>query len=346
MSLSPQSISPLLAAFALSLAAAEPALGQACAEPPSSPRVVNVTDKGAKGDGRTNDTDAIQAAIDEIAGSGGTVLVPDGTYMVTVTENGRLKLKSDMTLRLTERAALKAIPNREKKYSVLLIEDASNVTIVGGSLLGERAEHKGKVGEWGMGIFVGRGTKHITINGVTARDMWGDGFYVQGAKDVNFCGVVADHNRRQGLSIVDADGVLVSNSVFKNTRGTRPSAGIDLEPDGPEHKVVDVRIEDSKFLDNAGAGIQIAGKKGLVSKVSVVGNLFKNNRPLLVENAPKVRSDQFCDNRQVGYQSEASGGLNAFADPVEVVALQSDCSEGRDIRFEVNRDTKKRNRPR
>ncbi|NJN00443.1 MAG: right-handed parallel beta-helix repeat-containing protein, partial [Aquincola sp.] len=60
--------------------------------------------------------------------------------------------------------------------------------------------------------------------------MWGDGFYVEGAKDTKFCGVTADNNRRQGLSIVEANGVLVTDSVFKNTRGTRPSAGIDLEP--------------------------------------------------------------------------------------------------------------------
>jgi len=60
-------------------ASAQDAALQTCATAPKSPLVVNVKDKGAKGDGHTDDTAAIQAAIDEVAGTGGTVLVPKGT---------------------------------------------------------------------------------------------------------------------------------------------------------------------------------------------------------------------------------------------------------------------------
>ena len=42
---------------------------------------INVTDFGAKGDGTTDDTDAIQAAIDS-AENGGVIEIPRGTYMV------------------------------------------------------------------------------------------------------------------------------------------------------------------------------------------------------------------------------------------------------------------------
>jgi hypothetical protein len=118
----------------------------------------------------------------------------------------------------------------------------------------------------GQGIRIDGGAEHITISGVTAKEMWGDGFYVDGATNVKFCSVTADDNRRQGLSIIEADVLVVTNSVFKNTQGTRPSAGIDLEPNKPVDKrvqeITNVRIQNSKFLDNAGGGIQIAGKKG------------------------------------------------------------------------------------
>jgi hypothetical protein len=323
--------------------AAEDAASQACIVAPKSPLVVSVRDKGAKGDGRTDDTESIQAAIDEVGGTGGTVLVPGGTYMVdAVKKKKRLALKSDMTLRLAKDAILKAFPNDSRKYAVLSISDVSDVTVVGGTLEGDRAEHKGKAGEAGMGIRIDNGAKRVTISGVTSRKMWGDGFYVEGAKDTKFCGVTADNNRRQGLSIVEADGVLVTDSVFKNTRGTRPSAGIDLEPDEASQKIVNVRIQNSKFIDNAGPGIEIAGKRGAVAKVELARNMFRGNRPILVENAPAVLASAICDNRQVSSQTARAEGPYAFADAVDVVVHQNDCGEGSDMRFEVNRNTRKK----
>lgn len=56
--------------------------------------VVNVFDKGATGDGVTDDTAAIQAAIDEVATNGGTVFFPVGIYRVS-----QLILKSYVTLK-------------------------------------------------------------------------------------------------------------------------------------------------------------------------------------------------------------------------------------------------------
>lgn len=310
---------------------------------PRSPLVVNVREKGAKGDGRTDDTDAIQAAIDEVGGTGGMVLVPQGTYMVdAVKKKRRLTLRSDMTLKLAKDAVLKAIANDSRKYAVLSISNVSDVTVAGGTLEGDRTEHKGKAGEAGMGIRIDNDAKRVTISGVTARKMWGDGFYVEGAKDIKFCSVIADNNRRQGLSIVEANGVLVTDSVFRNTRGTRPSAGIDLEPDHAEQKIVNVRIQNSKFIDNAGPGIEIAGKRGAVAKVELARNMFRGNRPILVENAPAVLASAICDNRQVSSQTARAEGPYAFADAIDVVVHQNDCEEGSDMRFEVNRNTRKK----
>jgi polygalacturonase len=56
-------------------AGAENAAPQACVTAPKSSLVVNVKDKGAKRDGHTDDTAAIQAAIDEVGGTEGAVLV-------------------------------------------------------------------------------------------------------------------------------------------------------------------------------------------------------------------------------------------------------------------------------
>ncbi len=348
MRLRPSALAVFAAASVLAAApprvasTAPPAL--ACDVAPKSPLVVNVKDKGAKGDGKTDDTASIQAAIDEVAGTGGTVLVPDGVYMIDATTRPRLSLKDDMTLKLADGATLKAIPNKEDKYSILRINGVSNVVVIGGTFEGDRDEHKGKGwGNWGMGISI-NDAQHVTISGVTAKKMWGDGFYVGSASDVALCDVTADNNRRQGLSVVEVDGLLVRNSVFKNTRGARPGAGIAFEPDHRDQTITDVKIENSKFIDNAGSGIMIAGKKGTVEKIELTRNLFKGNRPMLVEDAPGVLASAICNNRQITPEAAPSGGLDAYADAIAVMVHQNDCEEGEDMRFEVSRQKHKKSK--
>lgn len=331
-----------MTSMAVGLGVVESALADRCVIKPTSSLVVNVQTKGAKGDGKTNDTEAIQKAIDEVGGTGGTVYVPKGTYMVRATGKKTLRLRSKMTLKLADGATLKVIPNSAKRYNTLNITKVSDVTVTGGTLYGDRKVHKGKGGEWGMGIRIATKVKRVTIVGVKAMNMWGDGFYVNGASDVAFCSVEAINNRRQGLSIISGKRILVTQSVFRDTQGTRPSMGIDLEPDKPEQKIVDVNIEKSKFINNAGGGIMIAGKKGRVARVRIRDNVFEGNRPILVENAPAVQSSSICDNRSISKETAPSQGFNTYAEPVNMVAFQMNCKNGSDLRFEKNRMTKKK----
>ena len=317
----------LLLSFDLSRAAATP---DTCPPPPPSTITINAKDKGAKGDGKTDDTAAIQAAIDTAAATkNSTILVPPGTYMVNADHKKSLRLKSDMILRLAPGATIKAIPNSHTHYAVLFIRDASNVWVTGGTFYGERDSHKGKEGQWGHGIFIGGGnqhTDHVTLIGVMAKKMWGDGFYVEKAKNVRFCSVVADANRRQGLSIADADGVLVLRSVFKNTRGTKPMAGIDLEPWKNAQAIRNIRILDSKFINNAGGGIIASAHTAQVANVEMRGNVFEGNMPIRLINA-QGNAAAVCGNRQLTKGNDLSGGLNAFADPAKTVSIQEACGD-------------------
>lgn len=334
----------LILFVATDLGAADGALADRCAVKPTSSLVVDVKTRGAKGDGKTNDTKAIQKAIDEVGGTGGTVYVPKGTYMVRGTGKGALRLRSKMTLKLADGAMLRIIPNGAERYNTLKIVRVSDVAVVGGTLHGDRKEHKDKKGEWGMGIRIGPDAKRVTIFGVTAQNMWGDGFYVNGAVDTAFCSVAAINNRRQGMSIIEANGLLVTDSVFRDTHGTDPATGVDLEPNKPEDKITNVRIERSKFIRNEGGGIMIAGKKARIANVEITHNVFEANRPILVENAPAVRSSSICNNRSISQVTAPSQGFNAYAEPIDMVAFQMNCKEGSDLRFEKNRMTKKKNK--
>ena len=84
------SVAALLALGTPFAAYPEPSSAERCTPRVASANVVNVKDKGALGNGRSNDTAALQAAIDAVAGSGGTVFVPDGVYLIDAVTAPRL----------------------------------------------------------------------------------------------------------------------------------------------------------------------------------------------------------------------------------------------------------------
>ena len=112
------------------------------ARPPGTP--YSVVDFGAKGDGTTLNTIAIQAAIDACAeNGGGTVSIPAGSYL-----SGTIELKSHIVLRLEPGAVLRGSedlrdyrPNGFKHNemvettSLIYAIDRSDIRITGGGLI-------------------------------------------------------------------------------------------------------------------------------------------------------------------------------------------------------------------
>jgi polygalacturonase len=143
-------------AAGVAIGARSPSPGPAGLDQPATPndasrgaRTYNVRDHGAKGDGRTLDTAALQAAVDACnRDGGGTVLVPAGTFHI-----GTVELKSNVTLHLAASAtllgsadgqqyhAVDAIPLRgdstlgDGNWALLFAVDARNVTIEGDGLI-------------------------------------------------------------------------------------------------------------------------------------------------------------------------------------------------------------------
>lgn len=85
---------------------------------------------GAKGDGRREDTAAVQAAIDACGRrGGGTVLMPAGTYLC-----GAIELRSHVTLHLAAGAVLRASPDRARygeRGALVFAKGAENIAIIG-----------------------------------------------------------------------------------------------------------------------------------------------------------------------------------------------------------------------
>ncbi|MGN2242357.1 right-handed parallel beta-helix repeat-containing protein [Frateuria sp. GZRR33] len=240
---------------------------------------VNVKNKGALGNGSHDDTAAIQSAINSLPSSGGTVVVPAGRYMINALKP--LTLHSHTRLQLDPSAELKVIPNSASRYWVVKVFEVNNVEIVGGKMTGDRAQHKGSTGEWGYGINIS-GSSNVLVRNVNLSEFWGDGMWIGAVKSggkltrsnyVTVNNVTSSHNRRQGLSIGPAQHVYIVNSTFKNTQGTLPEAGIDIEPQdqGPADTI---RLENNTFSGNAGNGIELHYN---ISQITITGNTLSGN---------------------------------------------------------------------
>ena len=248
---------------------------------------LNVKNYGAIGDNKKNDTIAFQKTIDA-AQTGDIVYVPEGKYMIDALVG--IKLKSNMTFEMDNLAVLKVIPNGQERYSLVRVYSCKDVNVKGGTLFGDRALHKTSGGEWGMGLDI-RGSESVTATNIISKHMWGDGFYVdrRGSarpKDIKFNYCTALNNRRQGLSVIDVNGLDVRNSEFSTTNGTPPMDGIDFEPNRPhptygKNIIENVLVVDCTFRNNKGAGVEFALKKGIGRNIRVGRcNFSGNDKPI------------------------------------------------------------------
>ena len=126
-------------------------------------RVYNIRSFGAKGDGKTLDTAALQAAIDACTrDGGGTVLVPSGIFVIGTTE-----LKSNVTLHLAASATLLGSGDGKNYHAVAAIP------LSGDSTLGD--------GNWALLFAVE--AQNVTVEGPGTIDGQGQLFNNFGQKD-------------------------------------------------------------------------------------------------------------------------------------------------------------------
>jgi hypothetical protein len=287
---------------------------------------IDVTALGAKGDDKTDDTEAIQKALDQ----NDNVYIPAGTYMIDVEKS--LELRSNQTLILDKLAVLQALPTTKANSSVIKIENASNVTISGGQIIGERYSHKGTSGEWGMGILIDTGADNVTISNMTISDCWGDGLYLGGTSPVTkitIDNVISANNRRQGLSITNAKQITIKNSVFKDTNGIAPEAGIDIEPN--EGKITeDIAIINTQCYGNAGSGLDLMGINETIQRVEVKNSNFKNNSGIgirIVNAKDLVFKNSVASNNYFGLEIPRDASNIKFID----MAITNNLSVGASI---------------
>ena len=119
--------------------------------------------------------------------------------------------------------------------------------------------------EWRAGLVLLH-SSFVRVEGLTIMETGGDGIYIIRCRDIVVHSCVLDKCYRQGISVIAASNLLVSNSTFSRTGrgpngtmlGTPPMCGVDLEPDQSGDALVGVEFVDCVAYDNFGCGFSVA----------------------------------------------------------------------------------------
>lgn len=217
-------------------------------------------------DGSVDYTDYLQKGIN----ANGDVVFPDFPVQVGIWG---LTFKSNTDVFFKPNSVIKMVPNNKTSYTVVRIEDLSNTNFYNMRIEGDRNQHTGNGGEWGMGISM-RGCTNVRLLSPVVSECWGDGIYLGSSKkglnkDIKIENARLDHNRRNGISIIAVDGLMLKNAVISNTMGTAPMAGIDIEPNDNSNIIDNITIDAPVTYNNGRFGI-------VVSLGELPGDVAKN----------------------------------------------------------------------
>ncbi len=190
---------------------------------------------GAVGDGVTDDTTAIQTALNStdrvVFGAGKTYAIKKS---LSVPSNVEIDLQGATV-----------VNKSSAPIDMFVIEDAENVSIRNGAI--KNVWLKGF--ESAQFIVTVSSSRNVTIENVRFANCISDAVYIgyqyyyDGAdkyvtENIKVTGCHFDNIGRNGISLISGDNVLIENNVFENITNNDPRSGIDIEPEtGAGHRL-------------------------------------------------------------------------------------------------------------
>lgn len=206
----------------------------------------------AVGDGTTDDTVVMQAALTAATGGVLHIKKPTTKYLV-----GALNVLADTSIVIAPGTILESNATLLTGTTRLLNIAVENVYIRGYGATIQMVK-AGFSSEHNHGVHVSAASGDIVIEGLTSNDSGGDGFYVKSPlAHVVFRDCKADNNRRQGCSVVECLSYTEHDCRWTGTTGTAPSAGLDIEPNDTADILGPIRIYNPICTGNDGPGIEI-----------------------------------------------------------------------------------------
>jgi len=294
---------------------------------------------GAKGDGVTDDTAAIQAAVDQAAKAGGSVHIGKGKYLV-----GSIELPSNITVYgdgAQTVLSLRPQPLRRTKQApghlflpkdMVTVASVENVTIRDLALVGNSALQNGgkpmplSGGLHGIAIL---GGKKWLVQRVRIEDFDGDGIYL--GRNLNNSDAMAQgnviencvvrKNLRNGMMISHGDKNVLRNNLFEGNQVgmlclPHPAQGSNVCGNPGSYPKFAPAVYGSAELDLEPNRIQTTGgvqKWEQVTNTVVDGNTFRDGNHLaiqIVKGAAEIAWTTISNNT---FQDNRDGQILVFA---------------------------------
>jgi polygalacturonase len=194
-----------------------------------NPRVFNVLDFGAAGDGTTLDTIPIQRAIDAAAVHGGQVRVPRGRRFLI----GSLELRGGIDFHLEGKLVISTNQRDYKSDGVITALNTRNLRITGQGEIDGRSvafmKSYDNAGEWWLfkewrpKLFVLTGCSNLLVRGITFGDAPFWGLHLLGCTNV----LVENITVRNRLDVPNCDGIDPDHCQDVEIRNCRLTCGDD-----------------------------------------------------------------------------------------------------------------------
>lgn len=240
---------------------------------PVPDRVLNVRLFGAKGDGTTDDTAAIQAAANALsAAGGGRLRVADGVYIIGSKGDGvhdGIRLYSNSVFEIAAGASLK-MKDAANLDQIIYIYNATNVAVTGRGGLGEIDGNKAnQTGVYEKGIQVD-GCAGVLISdlyihdlaGTTVTTEEGAGINIRADAEMDADAIVSrcivEDVDGYGIGTFRVDNVLIDTVIVKGCS----NHGISLSSDTTTSRMN--QIHNALVMENGNSGINLEHQRDVV----------------------------------------------------------------------------------
>lgn len=249
---------------------------------------VNVRWFGAIGDGSSNDTSAIQSAVNFAP----DVYIPSGVFICDIVNiHAGTTIHGDGPTSIIKQSSSFSGGSAGSIYANSGSSGAQldGITIRDIRIEGNNIESP-TFSEFKHLVSL-NGVKNAIIDRVQFVGFQGDGLYVGSGinsgderhnsnfivEDCLFDGV--NKENRNGVSVIDCDGLLIQGSVFTRcTKSTMPGP-IDIEPDANAfHVIKDIKVSKNKFFDvGGGVGAISVYLPGIIYTTAPCGFIISDN---------------------------------------------------------------------